>query len=323
MTDAWQPSIPGGPDDPAEPASERHRRNDGPPRTLWAGIDSADRRGRVFDPALKHFAEAYRPLDAAPSEEWRAARRAALDAVLAAVADSPWADSLVLRGSMTMSAWFDGAREPKDIDFVVTPEDRAIDDPGTGGMLDGIAALAERVAAQRFPGPAIDAAGAVREYIWTYERVPGYRMVLPWRAAGAGGGQVQLDFVFNEKLPLAPVTAEVRGVRLRCADPVLALVWKMQWLLTDMYPQGKDLYDAVLLAERHPLPLPLLTEVLRLSGEWPTGVPGVVRLEDVEEAVRQVEWHHFAADAPVPADAGEAYARRLLTAVRPAFAPAR
>ncbi|TXS55043.1 hypothetical protein [Streptomyces sp. t39] len=75
-------------------------------------------------------------------------------------------------------------------------------------------------------------------------------------------------------------------------------------------------------AERHPLPLPLplLTEALRLSGEWPPGAPGVVRLEDVEDAVRHVEWHHFPAEPPVPADTGEAYARRLVTAVRPAFA---
>lgn len=319
MTDAWRPSIPGGPDDPAEPSAERDRRNDGPPRTLWAGIGAADRAGRVFDPALKHFADAYRPLDGAPTEEWRAARRTALDAVLVAVAGSEWADGLVLRGSMTMSAWFDAAREPKDIDFVVTPEDRAIDDPRTSTMLDGIAAAAERVAGRHAPGLTIDAAGAVREYIWTYERVPGYRMVLPWRRAGAGGGQVQLDFVFNERLPLPPVTAEAGGVRLRCASPVLALVWKLQWLLTDRYPQGKDLYDAVLLAERHPLPVPLLTEVLRLSGEWPRE-PGTVRLEDVEEAVGHVEWHHFAAESPWAADAGRGYAERLLAAVRPAFA---
>ena len=33
------------------------------------------------------------------------------------------------------------------------------------------------------------------------------------------------------------------------APAPLALAWKLLWLATDTYPQGKDLYDAVLLAE--------------------------------------------------------------------------
>ncbi|MER5177560.1 nucleotidyl transferase AbiEii/AbiGii toxin family protein [Streptomyces sp. NPDC002896] len=53
----------------------------------------------------------------------RTARRAALDHVLSLIADAPWSDSLVLRGSMVMSAWAgSAAREPGDLDFVVLPE---------------------------------------------------------------------------------------------------------------------------------------------------------------------------------------------------------
>ncbi|PYC74957.1 hypothetical protein C7C45_03455 [Micromonospora arborensis] len=33
------------------------------------------------------------------------------------------------------------------------------------------------------------------------------------------------------------------------APAPLALAWKLLWLATDRYPQGKDLYDAALLAE--------------------------------------------------------------------------
>ena len=50
--------------------------------------------------------------------------------------------------------------------------------------------------------------------------------------------------------------------------PVLAasneesLAWKLLWLFSDFYPQGKDRYDAVLLAERTALRSSLLKTVL-------------------------------------------------------------
>jgi hypothetical protein len=54
---------------------------------------------------------------------WRAARRAALDHVLSLIAETPWSENLVLRGSMVMTAWAGHrAREPADLDFVVLPE---------------------------------------------------------------------------------------------------------------------------------------------------------------------------------------------------------
>jgi hypothetical protein len=53
---------------------------------------------------------------------WRAAHRAALDHVLGLIAEAPWSESLVLRGSMAMLAWIgDQARAPHDLDFVVIP----------------------------------------------------------------------------------------------------------------------------------------------------------------------------------------------------------
>jgi hypothetical protein len=323
MTGNGRRPIPDGPEYRTEPVEETRRRGSQLPRTLQVGMDHTGARRQVFDPALKHFHRAFRPLDAdAPdAAAWRAARRNALETVLAGVARSGRADSLVLRGSMLMSVWFgQEAREPKDLDFVVVPADWNIEEERTGAMLDEIASAAQRVAEERGGPLTIDAGGAESEYIWTYDRVPGRRMVLPWQATGLPGGQVQLDFVFNERLPAEPVTAAVADTELWAAGPELSLAWKVQWLLTDCYTQGKDLYDAALLAERHPLRYELLHEVFRLSGEWPYPQREEVTFADVEDALRYVEWHHFAADYPRFADDEELYARRLLAALAPTFA---
>ncbi|MFF8847371.1 nucleotidyl transferase AbiEii/AbiGii toxin family protein [Streptomyces sp. NPDC015127] len=296
------------------------------PRTLHVGMDPQGAQRQVFDPALKHFTRAFRPLDAVAPDAtaWQSARREALDTVLTAVSRSGWADSLVLRGSMLMAAWFGReAREPKDLDFVVVPADWNIEEERAGTMLTEVASAAQRVADERGGPLTIDASGAESEYIWTYDRVPGRRMVLPWRVTGQPGGQVQLDFVFNERLPQEPVPTTVAGTELRAASPELSLAWKVQWLLTDCYAQGKDLYDAALLAERHPLRYELLHEVFRLSGEWPYPQREEVGFADLEEAVGSVEWNHFAADYPQFADAEREYAERLLTALAPTFADER
>ncbi|MFG2131883.1 nucleotidyl transferase AbiEii/AbiGii toxin family protein [Streptomyces sp. NPDC048751] len=311
---------------PTEPLDDATRARMDLPRTLRPvpGDDVVQRP--VFDPALKHHANAYRAADpsfADPTrgDAWRAARRHALDLVLAAVAESEWVESLVLRGSVLMSAWFgEAAREPGDLDFVVVPRTWDIDDPRTERMLAGIAEAAEAAADARGPGVGISAAGAVVEDIWTYDRVPGRRMVLPWDAPGLPGGHVQLDFVFNEPLPAEPEPVEVAsGAVLHGATPELSLVWKLMWLLTDVHGQGKDLYDAVLLAERHPLPYELLHEVFRISGEWPYPYRQEVLLEDVVEAVQEVEWDHFVTEYPRFADAEREFVGRLVRAVTPSF----
>ncbi|MFD4377701.1 nucleotidyl transferase AbiEii/AbiGii toxin family protein [Streptomyces sp. NPDC058486] len=334
MTDpTWTEPIPDGPGTAGEPAAERRRRDLGRPGTLTAGVGQAAVRHRAFDPALKHFREAFRPTDDVIEDpelraRWQAARASALDLVLAAVAGSAWADSLVLRGSMLMSAWFgEDARPPKDIDFVVVPETWRIEEPRTRAMLAGIAEAAERLARTLDTGIAIDDAGAVTEYIWTYERVPGHRLVLPWTAPGLPGGQVQLDFVFHERLPSPPRPAEVAGVRVLAADRELSLAWKLLWLLSDTYPQAKDLYDAVLLAESGALRLPLLETVLKDSGEWPGGFDVPLDLTLFEQALRQVDWDAFPDDhraAAGPASGRsfrEELTTRLLTALAPTFAP--
>ncbi|MDQ1007350.1 hypothetical protein QFZ82_001835 [Streptomyces sp. V4I23] len=61
----------------------------------------------------------------------REARRAALDHVLRLIATAPWSGGLVLRGSMTLTAWLGpAAREPGDLDFIaLEPASDSFPDP--------------------------------------------------------------------------------------------------------------------------------------------------------------------------------------------------
>lgn len=306
--------------------SDWRRRQYELPRTSTAGVGAPARPAdRVFDPALKHFASGYRVADTivepALRPAWQAARRTALDVVARGVARSGWAGSLVLRGSMLMAGWFGGeAREPHDLDFVVVPQDWDIEEPRTDRLLSAVAEAAERTAAEE-GDLVIPAAEAVCEDIWTYERVPGRRLVLPWSAPGLPGGQVQLDFVFNERLPAPPEPADVAGTRLLGASPELSLAWKLIWLATDMYPHGKDLYDAVLLAEHCTVPYGLVHTVFHESGEWfpPTAAPDArVTLEAFAQA-RYAEWEDFRTEYPGIPGSAESYASRLLKALAPTF----
>lgn len=231
------------------------------------------RRAEIFDPALKHYAAAFRRGDPDfddPQVEaaWRAARRIAMDYALTTVAAHPLGASLTLRGSRVMRAWYgDAAREPGDLDWVAPAEWR-FEGPEAADL--------RRDLTKRFAGPArvvregIEFVGAVlHTKLWTYERAPGYRLVIPWTALGVPDGEVQMDFVFEEPMPDAPVRVALateppgsRPVTVSCATPALSLAWKLIWLLSDSYPQGKDLYDAALLAESTAIPEALLDFVV-------------------------------------------------------------
>ncbi|MEV5434641.1 nucleotidyl transferase AbiEii/AbiGii toxin family protein [Streptomyces sp. NPDC052682] len=323
---AWQGFGWRSTDIPREPLDEATRRAEDLPKTLqWVPGDDVTQRP-VFDPSLKQYQNAYRATDPrfgdpARGAAWRAARRRALYLVLEAIAGSQWVDALVLRGSVLMAAWFgDAAREPGDLDFVVVPHTWRMEDGRTERMLAGIAQAAQELADARGRQVGISARGAVVEDIWTYDRVPGRRMVLPWGAPGLPGGHVQLDFVFTERLPEEPGPVELPGGALvQAATPELSLAWKLMWLINDLHAQGKDLYDAVLLAERHPLRYELLHEVFRLSGEWPYSYREEILLEDVREAVASVEWEHFVTEYPRFRDAEQEFADRLVRAVTPTF----
>lgn len=291
------------------------------PETFRAGTSADAVQQFLFDPASLHHADAYRAsdpqfADPARGQAWRATRRRALHLVLSAIAGSPWADALVLRGSVAMSVWFpETARDPGDLDFVVVPRSRGVHDKSTAVLLDGVAAAAEAFAAAHGEGITISAESAVLGDIWTYDRVPGRRMVLSWAAPGLPGGDLQLDFVFNEILPEPPEPLALPyGGQVLAASPALSLAWKLLWLVSDMHPQGKDLYDAVLLAERYPVRPELLQQVFR---EQP------VSLEQVVESAGEAHLGHFTLEYPQLREVAPELAGRLVRAVRPAFAEGR
>jgi len=116
------------------------------------------------------------------------------------------------------------------------------------------------------------------------------RLLLPYRAGGGGREVLQIDLAFGEKLPEEPVMVEVPpDIRIFAATPALSLAWKIYWLLNDVPARGKDLYDAVLLAERMSVPLDHVCQLLR-------------RLED-RDAIPplhpgRVDWDGFRAAYP-------------------------
>ena len=105
----------------------------------------------------------------------------------------------------------------------------------------------------------------------------GTRLLIPWQAQGLEPDRLRLDFAYDETLADTPVWAAVpRGdggtpTAVRTASRESSLAWKLLWLnadsATDTGSQGKDLYDAVLLAESDQTRLTpsLLRKVLRRS----------------------------------------------------------
>ncbi|MFJ8627011.1 nucleotidyl transferase AbiEii/AbiGii toxin family protein [Kitasatospora sp. NPDC093550] len=304
---------------PKQPPSEEVREDRDLPRSIRPIDDEAVSQQPVFDPALAGYSMALRPSEPAfadpqLAERWLAARREALNTALSAVAGSPWAEHLVLRGSILLRAWYgEAAREPGDLDFVVRPTDWTLEDARTDRMFEELAAGAERLSGT----VRLHADQAVSDEIWTYSRVPGRRLVLPWSAPGVPGGTVQLDFVFTEHLPVPPQSYRLPGVggALLGATPQLSLAWKILWLVSDNHPQGKDLYDAVLLSRTAEVPYELLRQVFVQSDEnwsrWPVLPEQIGGIH--------VDWDEFAKDHAQFAEPVEEYPGQLLSALRPTF----
>ncbi|HJU40719.1 MAG TPA: nucleotidyl transferase AbiEii/AbiGii toxin family protein [Tahibacter sp.] len=275
-----------------------------------------ENREHVFDPALKQYARAFRLGDPAFADDadrlrWHAARAAVVGHVLRVIARSPWRDSLVLRGSTLLRAFLgDAARAPGDIDWVVLPADLAADADDAVRMLDDIA---RRLADDPHAGAAtIDVSRAARDAIWTYARAEGVRLAFVWIADGLPPGTMQMDFVFRETLPVAPVETSLPAANgtlsLLGATPELSLAWKLLWLDTDAYPQGKDLYDAVLLAETTSLPPRLLAEVFVAADVRPSVRPPGVGGWDVD-------WDNFKLEYPWVDGSVDEWKRRLSAAL--------
>jgi hypothetical protein len=240
--------------------------------------------------------------------------RSAIDHILAVVGGSPLADTLVLRGSVTMLAWAGPrAREPGDLDWIVRPvavctQDRWWPYPYVDGLHrlrsdpetvhrrprdelweaqeydaeghrprlppDGLRWLrADDVEPDRphadllalletHPltpdGVRLDPKRTVLDAAFGYAYDAGYggtgvRVTVPF-----DGGAVQMDFAYDETMPEPAVLTAIPRAdgtlnALWTAGAELSLAWKLQWLAADQAARGggdgKDLYDAVLLAE--------------------------------------------------------------------------
>ncbi len=326
MSQLWQLLFgqPAPADAPLTPSQSAIPTGPGWPETFGPSVAGAGAaRSRLFDPALRHYRRAFRAGD--PSfpnpddwQRWAGLRRQATDHVLRAIAESTWGDRLILRGSRLLRAWLGAAaREPGDLDWVADTPTTQLTDPAAVEMFDGIAA-----AVLSRPAPAgvvFDRAGVATDDIWTYERAPGRRVVFPWRSDGLPGGAIQVDVVFGEELsdPARRVSvpaADGGCVLLRTASPAQSLAWKLIWLRNDSYPQGKDLYDAVLLAERFRLPFAILAATWQRgqAGPLPETSAGLTRY-------RRVDWVTFRAEYPGVGEDATGWRLRLEAALQPMF----
>lgn len=265
----------------------------------WALPSSAE-QPRLFDPSVKHLGEAYRRGDPSrSSDEWHASRGHVFGAALRSIAASPARESLCLRGSALLPHHLgSAARTAGDIDWVVMPSSVTIDSDQGIGVIEATKAALGTVDDPRVK---LYVEAAEADNIWTYDRVPGRRLTVPWSNHHGENGVVQMDFVFGEKLWQDPVEVVIMSddgpANLLGATPELSLAWKVLWLASDMYPQGKDLYDAVLLAERHRVDRQLISRALSESG---TGQARELAIGDLAEHLiaAPIGWDDFVAEYP-------------------------
>ncbi|WP_373651737.1 nucleotidyl transferase AbiEii/AbiGii toxin family protein [Schlesneria sp. DSM 10557] len=276
----------------------------------------------VFDPALRQFT-AHRAGEPAfesglEADIWRSSRLAVLQHMLCVVRQSRWSPHLMLRGSALMVSWFgELARRPGDLDWVVLPAEwkahgkesrRLIAD-----LLEGIegASIGDEIL--------VPPDSHVMEDIWTYERASGIRIVVPWNHTNSKyNGSVQMDFVFQEEFPSEPLSTAVSvgdfpPVELLAVSPHQSLAWKLLWLTSDSYPMGKDLYDAVLLAEKFGASVDIIRETFRVAGAEPT------QIEQIGVLSESIEWNEFLKEHPhVTGTAGE-WQQRLTNSLDSVF----
>ncbi|MEZ0111631.1 hypothetical protein ABH920_005649 [Catenulispora sp. EB89] len=144
---------------------------------------------------------------------------------------------------------------------------------------------------------------------WTYSgyAMRGARVTIPWKTRGGPGrrlsGVVQLDFAADEPMPRRPVWTRIPRLAggfsvVWAASPELSLVWKLMWLVEDSSDggasRGKDLYDAVVLAEL-------------------TTAQAGLRRRDVEGL--DVDWESFVAENPQVEGSVEEWKQRLMSAL--------
>jgi len=291
------------------------------PKTLTRfPADEQVQRPLLFDPSLRHIRRAYRQgdpqfADPAASLRWYTARHTVLDELLKRVAESSCRDHFLLRGSRLLASWFPAdARDPGDLDWVIVPPSIQHNHHQAKQLVADIVAL---IRSHQDIGDIrllIDQIST--DNIWSYEHAPGVRIVVPWQCPDLPPGAVQMDLAFGERLFIDPIEEDIplfdgTTTRLNVVTPELSLAWKVQWLLCDMEPQGKDLYDAVLLAESVPLPINTLKAALNRADPW--WINREPTLKNLEELA--VNWPPFLTEHPWIEGAAEDWKARLTRAV--------
>ncbi|MFY2557846.1 nucleotidyl transferase AbiEii/AbiGii toxin family protein [Corallococcus terminator] len=267
-------------------------------RGVPEGYEKDDNRPDVFDPALKQHPLAFikghpRFEDAEEEARFRAARARILRRCLAGIGRAPVGDRVVARGSVVLELWYgEQARPAKDIDLVVTPETVLPESSAGRHLLAGLTRAVTE--ALRLEGTDLDPAAIPVDGIWTYERAEGRRLTFPWTWEGRVRDAVQVDVVFNERLLSSPLPLAVEDTEVRVATPAESLAWKLVWLVSDIWPQGKDLYDAVLLAENVSVSLDFLERVFtEKQGDSTESLKAVWRNE-----ASRADWPNFAREYP-------------------------
>lgn len=168
---------------------------------------------------------------------------------------------------------------------------------------------------------------------WYYHNW-GVRVAIPWQAPGVPPGKLLMDFSWEplatELLETAalPVGGGGRGGRrvavVRTPTRELALAWKLLWQQIesdehdhDRGARGKDLYDAVLLAEdsRTNLTTSLFSEI---ASDFQDGQYSSVGPDDIRGWT--VDWDAFQNEHPWVAGSAQDWQERLFSALTSMFA---
>jgi len=282
-------------------------------------------RPLLYDPALRPYSALRggepRFDSAADEATWHYCRQHVLHHALRRVAGSSVREHLVLRGSVLLASWLgERARRPGDLDFVVDPAHWKFGSvPATQLLQTVIAALEGTVVLDTM---AIERGTVATAEIWTYDVVPGapgVRLVVPWRHTRPQlSGSIQLDFVFGEPLPTPAISTAIQlkgldPITVRAVTPQQSLAWKLVWLASDDFVMGKDLYDAVLLAEAFGVDPDVLDRTFQSIPE---------RCDPLELRLKEIplwspDWSEFQEEYPHISGSANDWLIRLQTALAP------
>ncbi|MBC7805530.1 MAG: nucleotidyl transferase AbiEii/AbiGii toxin family protein [Akkermansiaceae bacterium] len=246
---------------------------------------------------------------------------------------------VVLRGSLLMKAWYgDAAREPGDIDWVLRDDESQYKPTFFRERLKNF--LRSVAKHSDVGGVRINSRKIVEDAINTkgeYQSLVGRRLIFPWQSAGKASGTIQMDFAFDEVLRVSPSWTAIPNpvgeeTRVWAVSKEESLAWKIVWLEHDAgnttpsqltvgtKPKGKDLYDAVLLAEDIFLPMDLLLRVCAEHYWYMTSAnSGNPFGSEAFPLMWDVDWEPFQKEHPKITGWATDWQMRLAYALSPTF----